>query len=192
MELTPGPNMAYLALVSAAQGRNAGLLAVFGVTLGLLTYLAAAVLGLAEIALRWPAIYQSLRWLGVGYLLWLAWDSWRQAGGTSAEAPAPTSAGALILRGYLANILNPKAALLYVALLPNFMAGQNPALEALGLGAIHIGISLVIHLSIVTAGGHAATFVDRWPESRRRRVERGFAVALALVAVWLAWGTRSA
>lgn len=192
MELTPGPNMAYLALVSAGQGRKAGLLAVVGVTLGLLTYLAAAVSGLAEIALRWPAIHQALRWLGVGYLLWMAWDAWREAGAPAATTPDPATARTLILKGYLANILNPKAAMLYVALLPGFMAGRNPAMEALSLGAVHIAISLVAHLSIVAAGGQAAAFLDGGPASRRRSVERGFAVALALVAIWLAWGTRAA
>jgi threonine/homoserine/homoserine lactone efflux protein len=192
MELTPGPNMAYLALVSAGQGRKAGLLAVVGVTLGLLTYLIAAVLGLAEVALRWPAVYQALRWLGVGYLLWMAWDAWREAGAPATGAPDPASARTLVLRGYLANVLNPKAAMLYVALLPGFMSGRNPAMEALGLGAIHLGISLMVHLSIVVAGGQAAALLDNGPASRRRRVERGFAVALALVAIWLAWGTRTA
>lgn len=190
MELTPGPNMAYLALVSAGQGRRAGLLAVVGVTLGLLTYLAAAVLGLAEIALRWPAVYQVLRWLGVGYLLWIAWEAWREAG-TPAAVPDSATARTLILRGYLANVLNPKAAMLYVALLPGFMPGQDPAMEALGLGAIHIAIGLIVHLSIISAGGQAATFLDGGPASRRRGVERGFAVALAAVAIWLAWGTRA-
>ena len=80
IELTPGPNMGYLALVASRSGRSAGMATVAGITLGLVIYLAASVFGLAEAALRWPWIYEILRWAGAAYLGWLAIDTWRGPG----------------------------------------------------------------------------------------------------------------
>ncbi|WP_433952287.1 LysE family translocator [Brevundimonas diminuta] len=121
MELTPGPNMGWLALVSLSQGRAAGLAAVVGITLGLTLWMVAAAFGLTEVVLRWPALYQAIRWAGVGFLLWLAWDAWRSAGDGAGVAPVAMRRRALFRRGLIGNLLNPKAALLYVVLLPGFM-----------------------------------------------------------------------
>lgn len=185
MELTPGPNMAYLALVAARSGRRAGAAAVAGVTLGLTAYLLASVAGLAEAAQRWPWTYHVLRWAGVAYLLWLAYDAWREAPlrQLSGEADA---LGRVFVRGMLANLLNPKAALLYVALLPAFIApGENQAVQALTLGAIHIGVSLVVHSAIVLFAGSARHLLAR----RGAWTSRIMALALAAVAGWVAFAT---
>src|SRR5690606_24551245 len=77
VELTPGPNMGSLAALSASQGRTAGFRAVAGVTLGLAFYMLLAVLGVAEILAAAPLVYGALRWAGVAYLLYLAWEAWR-------------------------------------------------------------------------------------------------------------------
>jgi len=185
MELTPGPNMAYLALVAARSGRRAGAAAVAGVTLGLAAYLLASIAGLAEAAERWPWIYQILRWAGVGYLLWLAYDAWRALPGPAPAADTEALARVFV-RGLVANLLNPKAALLYVALLPAFIApDRDPVAQALVLGSIHLGVSLVVHGSIVIFAGAAQRLVAR------QGVWTGRIMALALVAVaaWLAVST---
>ncbi|MDP3852425.1 LysE family translocator [Phenylobacterium sp.] len=159
VELPPGPNMAYLGLVAARHGRAAGLATVVGVTLGLALYLLATVVGLAGIAARAPWLFQAVRLAGVGYLLWLALGAWR---GSPDIAPTPAderrSYGGFAAQGFLANVLNPKAAVFYLALLPSFTTpaagGTTP--QVLVLGAIHLGVSLVVHLGIVALAGSAA------------------------------------
>lgn len=185
MELTPGPNMAYLALVAARSGRRAGAVAVAGVTLGLGAYLLASVAGLAEAAQRWPWAYQALRWAGVAYLFWLAFDAWREAP-PKAQSDEAQPLGRIFVRGLVANLLNPKAALLYVTLLPAFIAPDgDPVTQSLILGSVHIGVSLVIHGSIVLFAGSARELMARqgpW-------TGRIMALALAAVAVWLVFAT---
>jgi threonine/homoserine/homoserine lactone efflux protein len=194
VELTPGPNMAYLAALSAQRGRTAGFAAVLGISLGLGLYLAAAILGLAQLLLVWRPAYEILRWAGVLFMLWLAWEAWR--GEESATAPAGQDSGSilgLVGRGFVANVLNPKAALFYVTLLPGFVReGYAPAPVQAGiLGLAHLAISLGVHSLIVfgaaTAGRLAGAF---GPGARFTWVRRSLAVGIALVAIWLAWQTR--
>lgn len=184
MELTPGPNMGYLAIVAARTGRRAGTAAVLGTTLGLLTYLLASVAGLAEAALRWPSALQALKWAGVAYLLWLAWEAWR---GEQTRQPDDGEAlRGFFLRGLMANLLNPKAALLYVTILPGFIEpGSDTRWRALYLGGVHIGISVVVHMTIVLGAATMTTWlVENSPAERR--IRRSMALALVGVAAWLA------
>ncbi|WP_421738513.1 LysE family translocator [Caulobacter sp.] len=190
IELTPGPNMAYLAALSAAHGRRAGLLAVAGVTCGLAVYMLAAVFGLTEMFRLYRPLYELLRWMGVAYLVWMAWDAWRD--GEEAEeavdlTPAPWT---LFRRGLLANLLNPKAALFYVSLLPGFIktGHAGPTAQALILGSVHLLISIAIHGSIVLSADRAAGLLDR--AQSRRWISRGLGVALLVVAIWVVWETR--
>lgn len=173
-------------MLSASRGRRAGLSAVAGVTVGLAVYLAAAALGLTELVLLFPPVFEALRWAGVVFILWLAVEAWR-----GSEAPSPGHAWRAdgqryFWRGFVANILNPKAAVFYVLLLPRFIAPDraSPLVQALLLGAIHIAVSLCVHLSIVLG---AARLGKLAPEgaSRRLVMRRLFAIALALVAAWL-------
>lgn len=190
LELTPGPNMGYLAIVATRFGRRAGLTTILGVTAGLTVYMLAAVFGLTEIVLRVGWLYALLRWAGVAYLLWLALDVWRSDEVTAGGAATEPTAERFMVRGLLANLLNPKAAVFYVGLLPAFTDPARPfAPQALTLGLTHIAISVVIHTAIVLAAWRAASLV--MPEGGRRRVVRAvFALGLAAIAVWLAWETR--
>lgn len=192
VELTPGPNMGYLAVVGGQWGRRAGFLTILGVTAGLAVYMLAAVFGLAEIILRIDWLYQLLRWAGVAFLLWLAWDTWR--GGAADPAAmdlARPSSGALLTRGFLANVLNPKAAVFYIGLLPGFTDPARPfAGQALTLGLIHIGIALIIHVVIVLAAARAIPLLAKATGNGGRTIRIVFAVALAAIALWLGWETR--
>lgn len=186
VELTPGPNMGFLAVLSASRGRRAGLSAVAGVTTGLAIYLAAAAFGLMELLLVFPPLFEALRWAGVGFILWLAVEAWR---GTDEATPGHAwraDGQRYFWRGLVANILNPKAAVFYVLLLPRFIAPDrsSPLLQALLLGGFHIAVSLLVHLSIVLG---AARLGELSPDQDgpRRIMRRLFAFALALVAVWL-------
>lgn len=188
LELTPGPNMGYLAIVATRFGRRAGLSTVLGVTAGLTVYMLAAVFGLTEIVLNIGWLYGLLRWAGVAYLLWLAWDVWSSP--DSEPASMDTAAQRFMVRGLVANLLNPKAAVFYVGLLPAFTDPARPfAPQALTLGLVHIGVSVVIHLSIVLAAWRAASLVMPG-DGGRRRLRAAFALGLAAIALWLAWETR--
>lgn len=190
MEITPGPNMGWLALVSLSQGRTAGLAAVAGITLGLSLWMVAAAFGLTEVVMRWPALYQAIRWAGVLFLLYLAWDAWRSTDATARQTPQPALRRQLFRRGLIGNLLNPKAALLYVVLLPGFMRpGYGaPLVQALALGSLHIGVSIVVHSAIVlTASRAGGSLLTRQQSPIMRTL---MALSLVAVAAWTAWETR--
>ena len=191
MELTPGPNMGWLALVSLSQGRTAGLAAVAGITFGLTLWMVAAAFGLTEVVLLWPALYQTIRWAGVGFLLWLAWDAWRSTGDGADAAPIETRRRALFRRGLIGNLLNPKAALLYVVLLPGFIRpAQGPLLaQALTLGSLHVVVSVIVHSVIVLTAARAGGALLTGAQGPRMRA--AMALGLVAVAVWTAWETRA-
>jgi threonine/homoserine/homoserine lactone efflux protein len=187
--------MGYLAVVASRWGRRAGLATVAGVTCGLAIYLIAAVAGLGEAILRAPSLYAGLRWTGVGYVLWLALETWRGEAETSPGHARPRSrpkSGRLFVRGALANLLNPKAAVFYIALLPGFTNPDrgDPATQALALGALHIVISFIVHSTIVLAAGRARPLLAAWGAgSKRRRLDHAFALGLVVIAAWLACET---
>lgn len=186
IELTPGPNMAYLAAVAAGTGRRTALAAVAGVALGLAIVGVLAALGLAVLLEAVPAAKTVLRIAGFLYLLWLAWDAWRGADG-SVETP---SAFTSFRRGLVTNLLNPKAALFYLAVLPAFIPADAPnvLLANLTLVGLYVAVATLVHAGVALAadwiGRHFAT------NGGVARLRRVMAVLLALVAVWFAWTTR--
>ena len=144
--LTPGPNMVYLVSRSVAQGRRAGLVSLLGVAAGFGVYLAAAVAGLATVFVLVPTLYAVVKLAGAGYLLWLAWRTLRP-GGHSPFTPAPLPPDPprrLFTMGLVTNLLNPKIAILYVSLLPQFIdpARGHVATQSLLLGLTQIAVAL--------------------------------------------------
>ena len=187
IELTPGPNMAYLALIAATEGRRPGYAAVAGVALGLALMGVAAALGLTAIIAASPFAYQALRWGGVAYLLWLAWDGWKGGAQASEHAKAGSSLGRFFRRGLITNLLNPKAAVFYVAVLPGFLSpGANMA-EIATLTAIYVGVATAVHSGIVTAAGAARDWLA--DPAREATVRRVLSLALVGVAAWVVWKT---
>jgi len=188
VELTPGPNMGWLALIAAGRGRTAALAAVAGVTLGLAAWMLAAVIGVATLVLRWPWLFQIIRWAGVLYLVWLAWEAWR--GSTATAASEDGSRRTLFLKGLAANLLNPKAAVFYSALLPTFIrpGAGAPVAQALTLGGLHLAVATTIHAVIVVSAAGAGGPLLRRLEGRTARAVMGGGILL--VALWMAWETR--
>jgi threonine/homoserine/homoserine lactone efflux protein len=187
IEVTPGPNMAYLALISASQGRRAGFLTVAGIALGLTTIGLAAVFGLAGIVTGSPLVYEILRWAGLLFLLYLAVDAWRGADG---EATPEDGYRAHFTRGLVTNLLNPKAALFFITVIPAFSPETGPTLATdLVLVAIYVAVATLIHAGIVVAAGAATPLLA--DERRATLLRRVFAVLLALVAVWFFYATRA-
>ncbi len=192
IEITPGPNMAYLAALSLSQGARAGIAAVAGIALGLSVYGVAASLGLSAIIDNSTFLYETLRWGGVAYLLWLAWDAWAAERETVPDATGDNDmVGPWIAfrRGLITNLLNPKAAVFYVAVLPDFVqiGRGSVAAQTLMLSAIYVGIATAIHLIIVLLASRLQTVIAT-PE-KRRTVRRVLAVLLAAIAVWFAFST---
>lgn len=182
IELTPGPNMGYLAVIAAGRGRLAGVLSVMGITAGLGVYLVLAVFGLTHGLTDAPVAMTALRWGGVLYLFVLAAEALRPSTGSIATNGG---AGRLVARGLLANLLNPKALLFYGVLLPGFVRPDHaaPWVQLLSLGLAHIAISVLIHLGIVLG---AARTTATWGAGRRRMLRFISAAGLAAVALWLA------
>jgi threonine/homoserine/homoserine lactone efflux protein len=192
IEITPGPNMAYLAALSLSQGVRAGLAAVAGIALGLSVYGVAATLGLSAIIDNSTALYETLRWGGVAYLLWLAWDAWtaeREAAPGAIDRDAAIGPWTAFRRGLMTNLLNPKAAVFYIAVLPDFIqiGKGSVAAQTLMLAAIYVGIATAIHFSIVLLASRLQSVIAA-PE-QRRTVRRILALLLAAIAVWFALST---
>lgn len=185
IELTPGPNMAYLAALTLGSGRRAGLAAVAGVALGLTVIGAAAALGLAALVATDPTLWNALRWAGTAYLFYLAWETWPGEAETSpAGTPMPGSSGVRhFRRGLITNTLNPKAALFYVAIVPQFVPATAAHLAyGLGLTAISVAVATAVHLTIVLLAAHLHPLLNQ-PE-RLTHTRHFLAIGLGTVALW--------
>ena len=165
--LTPGPNMLYLVSRSITQGRTAGFVSLLGVAAGFLVYLAAAAAGLATAFVAVPAAYTVLKLAGAAYLLHLAWQAVRPGGSSVfAVRELPTDPPhRLFLMGLITNLLNPKIAVLYVSLLPQFIdPTRGPvAVQSLLLGLTQITVALTVNALIVTFAGGLATSLEARP-----------------------------
>jgi threonine/homoserine/homoserine lactone efflux protein len=187
VELTPGPNMAYLALIAATEGRRQGFAAVAGVALGLGLLGLAAALGLATLIAQAPAAYQVIRWAGVLYLLWLAWDALQDTADPSEFAGPGSTLMRYFARGLVTNLLNPKAALFYVTVLPGFLPTGAGIVDVLTLSAAYVAVATLVHGALVVAAGTAHGWLS--DGARERRARQVMAAGLVGVALWVLWKT---
>lgn len=188
--LTPGPNMVYLVSRSLSQGRRAGLVSLCGVGLGFMFYVLCTAFGLTALLMSVPYAYDALRIGGAAYLLYLAWQAVRSGGHSPFEVRelAPSSPRQLFGMGLLTSLLNPKIAMFYVSLLPQFIdpARGSVLAQALTLGFTQVFISLLVNGLIAVTAGTIAGFLARnplWLAAQRwlmGLVLAGLAVRLAL------------
>ncbi|MGW8374697.1 LysE family translocator [Streptomyces sp. ODS28] len=182
MVLTPGPNMIYLVSRSIAQGRRAGLISLAGVFLGFLAYLFAVAAGIATVFALVPEVYLAIKLAGAGYLLWLAWKAVRP-GGRSPIAPQELEQDGdrkLFLMGLLTCLLNPKVAILYISLLPQFVDPDrgHVGLQGLLLGLTQIAVGVAGNAFFIVTAGSVAGFFSRHPLWQRlHRYVMGTALA---------------
>lgn len=165
--LTPGPNMIYLVSRSIAQGRRAGLISLAGVAVGFLCYLLLAGAGLSALFAAVPVAYTVVKIAGAAYLLWLAWSMLRP--GNSPFEPREMAAHSptrLFSMGLVTNLLNPKIALMYAALIPQFLeASAGPTWQQfLVLGGIQI-VTAVAGNGLILLG---AARLSGWLRQRPR------------------------
>jgi threonine/homoserine/homoserine lactone efflux protein len=187
MVLTPGPNMVYLVSRSISQGRTAGLVSLGGVALGLVVYVVATNLGLAAVFAAVPALYLAIKIAGACYLLWLAVSAFR--GSTKVFEVAglqQDSNRRLFTMGLLTNLLNPKMAVMYISIIPQFVnpsAGQV-FLQGVTLGGVQIAVAVTVNALIVLGAGTIAQFLAVRPTwARIQRYVMG--TVLGLLAVRL-------
>lgn len=186
VELTPGPNMTYLALAALRDGRRAGYAAVAGVALGLALVGLAAGLGVSELIAASPVIYQGMKWAGVAYFAYLTLESWTDAG--SGAGAAPPADAQLFRRGLITNLLNPKAVIFYVAVMPAFFDPTQPMLgQALVLSGVYVLVATAVHLAIVTLAGALRPVLTN--AGLMGMAGKVFAVPLAGVGLWIAFAT---
>jgi threonine/homoserine/homoserine lactone efflux protein len=190
MAVTPGPNMMYLASRSISQGRAAGLVSLGGVAVGFVIYLVLTAFGITALAMAVPLAYDALRVVGAAYLGYLAWQALRPGARSPFEVRdlAPDSRRRLFAMGLFTNLLNPKAAALYLSLLPQFIEpGRGSVLaQSLQLGAVQIAVSMLVNGTVICSAGALAAFLatrPTWARVQRRlmgAVLGGLAVRMAL------------
>ena len=192
MVLTPGPNMIYLISRSIAQGRGAGLISLGGIALGFVFYVVCAAFGITALLFAVPFAYDALRLAGAAYLLWLAWQAVRPGASSPFHVRELKHDGPrkLFMMGFLTSLLNPKIAMFYLALLPQFIdpAAGSVLAQSIILGFIQIIVSVSVNTLITFAAGGIAVFlrtrpfwslVQRWLMAT---MLAGFAVRMAAEA----------
>ena len=167
MVLTPGPNMIYLISRSICQGRTAGLISLGGVALGFVFYMVCAAFGITALLLTVPYAYDALRLGGAAYLLYLAWQAVKPGGRSPFQVRdlPPDRPRKLFAMGFMTNLLNPKAAVLYLSLLPQFIEPHRGSvlLQSLALGSMQIVISVTANALIAIMAGSIAAFLAGRP-----------------------------
>ncbi|WP_017902485.1 LysE family translocator [Pseudomonas asplenii] len=169
MVLTPGPNMIYLISRSICQGPKAGVVSLLGVVGGFFVHLFAAALGLTAVFMAVPLAYEALKWAGALYLLWLAWQALKPGARSPFEPRQlpPDSSARLMTMGFLTSALNPKIAVFYLSVFPQFISPEHGSVfaQSLILGVTQISVSFTVNLLIALfAGGLASWFMHnpRW------------------------------
>lgn len=186
MVLTPGPNMIYLISRSICQGRRAGVISLFGVVAGFLVHMLAAAAGLTALFMAVPLAYELLKWFGAAYLLYLAWQAVRPGARSPFEARSlPVDPPRkLFLMGFLTNLLNPKIAVFYLSIFPQFVSAGHGSVftQSIVLGLTQISISFSVNLCIALfAARMAAWFASNPRWLAVQRYVMGFVLAALAV-----------
>ena len=187
--IAPGTGVIYTLALGIGRGRSAAVWAALGCTVGIVPHLAAATLGLAAILHTSALLFTLVKFAGVAYLLYLAYQSLKSGGALSiSESSSAESAWRIAKRGALINILNPKLSIFFLALLPPFLSG-NPStatVEMVTLGAIFMGMTFAVFVLY----GVFAALTRRWilgSAPVMRWLNRTFAAMFAALAVRLAF-----
>ena len=189
--LLPGPDMALILSVSAFQGRRSGLMVAVGLALSRALHVSLAAIGLAALLKTHPLLFDIVRWIGASYLCWLAWKILRSTDTAPTNPIAAEEAGLRAMRrGFLTNMLNPKALMFCALLLPQFVSPTGALFEQyLMLGTILVGVGALFDVFYVLASsGISRRFSGS--RSARKLAQRVFASVFALAAIRLAIGNR--
>jgi threonine/homoserine/homoserine lactone efflux protein len=185
IELTPGPNMAWIVTLTVSEGRRAGLGAIAGIALGLAANAALSVVAASLILAQGSALTQAVSLLAAAMMGWLAWEAWRDSGTASTALPPRSGGERHAFAGFLINLLNPKSALFLITVMPQFVPGGHPSVkQGLSLAAVSVTIATLVHLALVLGAGRARAAL--MAEARAKAVRRVLALAMLAVGVWFA------
>jgi threonine/homoserine/homoserine lactone efflux protein len=189
LNVTPGPDMLYVATRGAAEGRTAGLVSALGIAGGTVFHTLAVALGLSSLLLAVPLAYDGVRLLGAAYLVWLGVKALvqRPAPAEAPQALARASLWSIFRQGVVTNVLNPKVALFFLAFLPQF---ASPARGSVALQLLLLGVLFNVSGTLVNgAVALAASGAGSWG---RRRFRGGALLQRLTGVVFVGLGVRLA
>ena len=190
--VTPGTGVLYTLAAGLSRGARASVIAAVGCTLGIVPHMIAAVAGLAALLNASALAFDSLKYLGVAYLLYLAWRTVRETGALSIDTrSAPPSARRVIGQAILINVLNPKLTIFFFAFLPQFVSASEP--DALPRMLVLSGVFMLVTLVVFIGYGVLAAVVRTHVVSRPQVmawIRRTFAVAFVALGARLALASR--
>lgn len=182
---TPGPDMLFIFSQVMAKGVKVGMMATLGVCMGYVVHSVLVAVGIAAILVSFPVLFETIRWLGIVYLLYLAFSLLKSVLNTKTLNVPKAAAGSPIRKGFLTALLNPKGMLIYFAILPQFIRqAENTVTQGLILSSIFIGLCLVVYsgLSMVIAKITANAQLDA---KKQKWIDAGSGGLLMLAATWL-------
>src|ERR1700724_2263467 len=144
--VSPGTGVLYTLAVALSRGSRASVAAAFGCTLGILPHMLAAMLGLAAVLHTSALAFSALKWCGVLYLLYMAWQTLRERGALAVDGRIDEAKRRVVVTGFLINILNPKLSIFFLAFLPQFIAADEayPLARMLELSATFMAMTFVV------------------------------------------------
>ena len=192
--ISPGTGVLFTLATGLSRGDRASVVAAFGCTLGIVPHMAAAILGLAALLHTSALAFQTFKWLGVAYLLYMAWSALREKGALRVEAGetlGARSALAVTIEGILINILNPKLSIFFFAFLPQFVRGDeaHPLGHMLMLSAVFMGLTFVVFVGYGLFAAKVRTHVISRPKVLTW-MRRTFAAAFVALGARLAVSER--
>jgi threonine/homoserine/homoserine lactone efflux protein len=170
LNLSPGPSILYILSRSIGQGREAGLVSVFGLATATMIHAMAAALGLSTLFVYSPVAFAVVKYLGAAYLIYLGLSALLSRGALQPmRAAAPIPLAAIYRQGVVTDLLNPKVALFFIAFLPQFVDPQagSPALQILFFGLLFHVTGVPVNLMVALAGGRLAAVLARRPSWAR-------------------------
>ncbi|BBF93936.1 LysE family translocator [Blastochloris tepida] len=188
---SPGTGVLYTLAYGLARGRRAAVIAAFAGTLGIVPHIAAAIAGLAALLHASAVAFEAVKYAGVAYLLWMAWQTLKESGALAVDAAEDLPARRIIVRGVLINLLNPKLSIFFLAFLPQFVAAgePHPVARMLELSGAFMAMTFAVFVLYGFAAAAARTYVVGRP-SVMAWLRRSFAAAFVALGARLALAER--
>ncbi len=189
---SPGTGAVYTIATGLGRGGKASVVAAFACTLGIIPHLIAAMMGLAALLHTSALLYDTVKYAGVAYLLWMAWQTLQEKGAMRVDGDAsPRTVSRVMVDGIALNLLNPKLSIFFVAFLPQFTdkSAASPLLEMLALSGVFMAMTFVV---FAIYGLFAAAVRDHVVGRPRVMawLRRSFAAAFGALAARLAFTER--
>lgn len=190
--LLPGTGVIYTISIGLFQSARASVFAALGCTAGIIPSLLACILGLAAVIHTSALLFQIIKFLGVAYLLYLAWGMWKETGGLVLDDNGErASMLGISTKGFLINILNPKLSVFFLAFLPQFVPAQaaSPLINMLVLGVVFMAMTLFVFIFYGLLANSVSKYVVGSPKIMKY-VQRTFSATFAMLGAKLAFAER--